>query len=1180
MRRLRHALRLVLPVALAVAASVHATPQVYTAPPPSAACPHYENFYYGADGGYCLDRDQHGHSYLELSPHVVRPGDVITAISHVWSNFYAAWDNETQDWNFCYFYVDCHPGVGALNGRRADPDVSGPASGVPAVVHFAIQPPLTNDTVGGWDIVRGADGLSVDHYEARFKVDRIGAADANHWIAVGLGIDAEAEDAIAVLAGHVVDDPGDQPDAMVGDGDCRTAGGVCTLRAAIEESNATPGADRIEFSLPGAPTIAIGTALPKITDLIDIDGTTQPGAAHVVLDGQHAASIGLQIAAENSSVKGLVVTRFVTDGIRVSAGPVDIRLNELRDNGRHGIAVEGIDTAGVTIRRNTIVGNGGLGIDLAGGVEQASHVTANDIDDADAGPNGLRNFPVAVTKVRRGNATTVTGILPVPDPDQVTVDVYASTRANASGYGEGERWLGEVTPAADGSFRLDLPDLVTEPVVSATATAVDGSTSEFSPVCGDPDGDGQPDSDGDGLCDDWERNGIDYDGDGTIDLPLHEAPYDADPHRKDVYVEIDWMDCHRTTCLNGDASHHPDPGGLQDVINAFAAAPVDGGKGIALHLVGTGGMADEAVDETATSITFETRAPGDYDDFLDVKLGNPEKACGTGAHDGHFGTPAERASPNCAAILSAKALVFRYAVFGHSYKEDRYSSGIAEIGGVEAAGQFDGAGNDFMVTLGDWQLLPARIGGKRGAEAATFMHELGHTLGLRHGGSVSEPNCQPNDLSIMSYALQFVDVDPSRPLDYSRQPLPAIDENHLDETVGVQGPAGRKVVIGGPSSPRTGPAAGPIDWDGDGLKTATDLAVNVTRVAGSCSDGQLTAFGGYDEWSHLVYGFRTSKDFANGTPAPPPTPIVEPTFDEVMAVAETVDTDGDGISNAVDVCPMVPDPDQHDTDGDGIGDVCTPTATADLHVTLAPSLDPAALGATLSLTIAVHNDGPDVATAVDVETAVPAGLTLGATQSSQGSCTGSPIVMCHLGAIASQASAMVVLATIPASEGDLSITVHGASTNPKNGDPNPSNNWTTIALGVGPPTSSTTTTTVPDTGSTTTTTTLPGGCAAGATIESVSCRVDGLVANVTSAPSFGKLKKRLLHALTVAGKDLHRVAQGGKARKLTAARRRAVTQLEAVRKLAAKKSVPAAVREALMRELDALIADVGAVVIP
>src|SRR5256712_4484576 len=40
------------------------------------------------------------------------------------------------------------------------------------------------------------------------------------------------------------------------------------------------------------------------------------------------------------------------------------------------------------------------------------------------------------------------------------------------------------------------------------------------------------------------------------------------------------------------------------------------------------------------------------------------------------------------------------------------------------------------------------------------------------------------------------------------------------------------------------------------------------------------------------------------------------------------DTDGDGIIDAQDNCPAIPNPAQTDTDGDGIGDLCDPCPLA------------------------------------------------------------------------------------------------------------------------------------------------------------------------------------------------------------------------------------------------------------
>ena len=46
------------------------------------------------------------------------------------------------------------------------------------------------------------------------------------------------------------------------------------------------------------------------------------------------------------------------------------------------------------------------------------------------------------------------------------------------------------------------------------------------------------------------------------------------------------------------------------------------------------------------------------------------------------------------------------------------------------------------------------------------MHELGHNLGLRHGG-VDNVNCKPHHVSVMNYVYQFPNSVRDRPLNYS-----------------------------------------------------------------------------------------------------------------------------------------------------------------------------------------------------------------------------------------------------------------------------------------------------------------------------------------------------------------------------------------------------------------------------
>ena len=87
------------------------------------------------------------------------------------------------------------------------------------------------------------------------------------------------------------------PTPNIGNGVCAAGTGACTLRAAIQESNASMGSkDRVAFALPTPPfSIAPVTELPVIIDPVEIDGTTQPGFVDkpiVELRGDAIVAIG------------------------------------------------------------------------------------------------------------------------------------------------------------------------------------------------------------------------------------------------------------------------------------------------------------------------------------------------------------------------------------------------------------------------------------------------------------------------------------------------------------------------------------------------------------------------------------------------------------------------------------------------------------------------------------------------------------------------------------------------------------------------------------------------------------------------------------------------------------------------------------------------------------------------
>ena len=165
----------------------------------------------------------------------------------------------------------------------------------------------------------------------------------------------------------------DEVDQNPGDGICDATGGnECTLRAAIEESNALAGSDVIYFDIgPEDETILLDSALPTITGPLTIDATTQP-FGKVELDGSGLGSVtGLAMDSyADRVIRGLVINRFYK-GIEVRAGLATLEgnyigtdVNGFLDYGNTGDGVYvlgGSITVGVTLP-NLISGNDGNGI--------------------------------------------------------------------------------------------------------------------------------------------------------------------------------------------------------------------------------------------------------------------------------------------------------------------------------------------------------------------------------------------------------------------------------------------------------------------------------------------------------------------------------------------------------------------------------------------------------------------------------------------------------------------------------------------------------------------------------------------------------------------------------------------------------------------------------------------------
>jgi hypothetical protein len=298
---------------------------------------------------------------------------------------------------------------------------------------------------------------------------------------------------------------------------------------------------------------------------------------------------------------------------------------------------------------------------------------------------------------------------------------------------------------------------------------------------------GLPDTDGDSLPDDWEING--HNGITLVG---------ANPMRKDIYVEMDYMT--RATATNGLG---PNASVISRIVAVFAAAPVsnpDGSTGITLHL------------EVGNEVTYDADLYPYLTEFNNIKAAN---------------------------FNSAKASMYRYMVWANGHSGGT-SSGVAM--GIPHT--------DFVVTLGKWN---TNAGGTDDQKVGTFIHELGHTIGLRHGGN-DDKNNKPNYFSVMNYRFQTIGVYRNGAwgnFDYQRFAVPNIDETKLNEPNGINAGgvlAGYKTVIVCPKGTNAEvDAGGPINWNCD--TDTTDASVRSDTNA----DGTRGVLGSQNNWASIVF---------------------------------------------------------------------------------------------------------------------------------------------------------------------------------------------------------------------------------------------------------------------------------------------------------------------------------------
>jgi parallel beta-helix repeat protein len=182
---------------------------------------------------------------------------------------------------------------------------------------------------------------------------------------------------------------------------------------AVNAANGTAAADQIDFAIPGAGTHVISLAgpLPAVTQPVAIRGYTQPGSSQaaagsaanptIVIDATNVPN-GLQLAGDDSKVRGLVVNRAQTDGIRITGDRnvvtgsyvgTNAAGNAAQANAQYGVHVDGDDNVlggPAPEDRNVISGNnfGGVLVHGTGNLVEGSYLGTDETGTAGIGSGG------------------------------------------------------------------------------------------------------------------------------------------------------------------------------------------------------------------------------------------------------------------------------------------------------------------------------------------------------------------------------------------------------------------------------------------------------------------------------------------------------------------------------------------------------------------------------------------------------------------------------------------------------------------------------------------------------------------------------------------------------------------------------------------------------------------------
>lgn len=463
------------------------------------------------------------------------------------------------------------------------------------------------------------------------------------------------------------------------------------------------------------------------------------------------------------------------------------------------------------------------------------------------------------------------------------------------------------------------------------------------------------DQDGDGLPDEWEVNGFDANCDGQIvngeDVLLPQMG--ANPNHKDIFIEVNWYE-----------GYEPPAEIMQEVKNAFADAPVDAG--------GT------ANPDGANGITLHFDAGSVLNDLGLYGIGG--RLLGPPAN-------APDSADELKALMDAMEDVKRRGIF----RQIVYGPLLENAVPAPAFGRF--VGNDRIQ-------IEART-------SATLMHELGHALGLLHGGEIVSPdpnrpfgrNCKPNHISIMNRLYRglpfetgggtvgvFVDFAPSKIPDSMIVVSPSAQANCPAGSFGCNR---RLPLIGLPASSGVGTTADLVEWD---LDETTPILVDdfasglisrhILRFYNANGDTRTSALVDPVDWDDdgtllpsVAATIDTNPDDTNSQGCGPALNSNLEILDNIDEWSQVQIPPGRGALGLLADPDAFFEDDLPATTQEMIDDMLRQVQETDLAVAASIDPSPVYVGSQAALVVEVTNNGRNPGFGGNVEVTLPAGVT-------------------------------------------------------------------------------------------------------------------------------------------------------------------------------------------------------------